>query len=127
MSSRNDIDERFESLVSELRSGLVAASPELRERVRGIAEHAPEPRQRRAPLWSHFGWRRAALVLVPACLVAAAGAALLPAPPSRLRPTVAPSSHTGRRLRRSDPRPPRRLPPDSRTTASPCGFASGAS
>jgi hypothetical protein len=77
MSSRNDIDERFESLVSELRSGLVAASPELRARVRAIAEHAPEPRQRRGPLWSHFGWRRAALVLVPACLVAAAGAALL--------------------------------------------------
>jgi hypothetical protein len=77
MSSRNDIDEHFDSLVTELRSGRVAASPELRERVRAVAQSAPEPKQPRTPLAARFRMRRAALVLVPACVVAAAGAALL--------------------------------------------------
>jgi len=37
MSGPDGIDERFGTLVGELRSGEVTASPELRERVRAIA------------------------------------------------------------------------------------------
>ena len=77
MSARNDLDERFDDLVRELRSGPTAASPELRERVRAIAAQAPEPRPRRAPFAERFRLRRAVLVLVPACVVAAGSAALL--------------------------------------------------
>lgn len=76
MSSHNQIDERFDDLVRRLRSGRVTASPELRERVREIAAQAPEA-ERRVPLAERFRWRRAALVLVPACLVAAGSAALV--------------------------------------------------
>ena len=45
MSSPDSIDERFDELVRELRAGSVrvGASPELRERVRAIAEREPEP------------------------------------------------------------------------------------
>jgi hypothetical protein len=74
MSSRNGIDERFDDLVRELRSEHVTASPELRERVRAIAAEAPAPR---APFAERFRLRRAALVLVPACVVAAVSAAML--------------------------------------------------
>ena len=71
MSGPDGVDERFSTLVGELRSGEVTASPELRERVRAIATREPEPpaiaRRLRVPR------RRLTLVLVPAgALVAAA-------------------------------------------------------
>jgi len=70
MSGPDGIDERFGTLVGELRSGEAAASPELRERVRAIATRAPEPpavmRRRRLPR------RRVTLVLAPACALVAA-------------------------------------------------------
>jgi hypothetical protein len=77
MSSHNEIDERFDGLVNELRSGNVRASDTLRERVHEIAAQAPPPRPVRPPFGERFRLRRAAFVLVPACVVAAASAALL--------------------------------------------------
>ena len=77
MSSHNQIEERFGDLVRELRSGNAEAPDSLRERVRAIAAQAPDPRPARPPFGERFRFRRAALVLVPACVVAAAGAALL--------------------------------------------------
>ncbi len=73
MSGPDGIDERFRTLVGELRSGEVAASRELRERIRAIARREPEPptttRRLRRPRW------RLALVLVPvaAALAVAVG------------------------------------------------------
>lgn len=55
-------------LALELRAARPAAPPALRERVRAIAGSAPARR---------VTWRRVALVLVPICVVAAAGAALV--------------------------------------------------
>jgi Domain of unknown function (DUF4349) len=62
-----------DSLVAELAGASVAASPELRARVREIAARAPEPRPRRVP---RLAPRRAALALAGAVVVAALGAAL---------------------------------------------------
>src|SRR5437868_5156290 len=62
-----------ESLVAELAGANVAASSELRARVREIAARAPQPRQRRLP---RFAPRRAVLVLAGAVVVAGLGAAL---------------------------------------------------
>ena len=76
MSSHNEIDERFDSLVQELRSGKTAASGELRERVQAIAAKTPET-SRRKPWLEHFSWRRAVLVAAPACVLAGVGAAML--------------------------------------------------
>jgi hypothetical protein len=56
--------------LTELRGARPAAPPELRERVRAIAATLPEPRGR-------LTWRRAAVVLVPAVLAVAVGAAVL--------------------------------------------------
>jgi hypothetical protein len=79
MSGPDGIDERFGTLVGELRSGEQTASPELRERVRAIAARGPEPPGARAARRDWFPRRRVALVLVPVCaLVAVAvGAGLL--------------------------------------------------
>src|SRR5438270_166755 len=77
MSSHNDIDGRFDDLVRELRSGRDAAPAELRERVRAIVAEAPERKPQRAPFGERFRLRRAALVLVPVCVVAATSAALV--------------------------------------------------
>jgi hypothetical protein len=77
MSSHNDIDERFDDLVRELRSGHTAASSELRERVHAIVAEAPAPKVLRASWRDRFPVRKAGLVLVPACLVAAGSFALL--------------------------------------------------
>src|SRR3989442_13130109 len=62
-----------ESLVAELAGANVAASPELRARVREIATRAPEPRRSRL---ARVSLRRAAFVLAPAVLIAGLGAAL---------------------------------------------------
>jgi len=70
MSVPDGIDERFGTLVGELRSGETAASPELRERVRAIATRGPEPPGAR--FRSRLPRRRAALVLVPVCALVAA-------------------------------------------------------
>jgi hypothetical protein len=77
MSGPDGIDERFGTLLGELRSGEQTASPELRERVRAIAARGPEPPATTRRAW--FPRRRLALVLVPVCaLVAVAvGAGLL--------------------------------------------------
>src|ERR1700674_5223568 len=73
MSGPDVIDERFDDLVRELRSGEVTASPELRERVRAIVEREPEPPlaagQLRARWWRS---RPLALVLVPVAAILAA-------------------------------------------------------
>ncbi|HST25040.1 MAG TPA: DUF4349 domain-containing protein [Gaiellaceae bacterium] len=71
MSGHDVIDEGFDDLVSELRSGEPTASPELRDRVRAVANRKAEPR---APRLSRFRQRRRlVLVLAPvACLLAAA-------------------------------------------------------
>ena len=58
-------------LAHELRSLPTAAPAGLRERVRALGE--PEPRR----TFPAFGWRRAALVLVPACLAAVVSAAAI--------------------------------------------------
>src|SRR5215831_17867113 len=70
MSGPDGIDERFGTLVGELRSGEVPASPELRERVRAIARREPEPPGARLRAW--LPRRRLALVLVPVCALVAA-------------------------------------------------------
>ncbi len=75
MPSPELLDERFDEIVRELRSARVAPSVELRERVRKMAEGAPEP-----PLRLRLGGirlRRAMLVLAPAAVVVALGSALV--------------------------------------------------
>src|SRR6476620_7992111 len=74
MSGPDGIDERFGTLVGELRSGEANASPELRERVRAIAKREPEPPGAR--LRSAFPRQKAALVLVPVCALAAVAVAV---------------------------------------------------
>jgi hypothetical protein len=73
MSGPDLIDERFDELVRELRSGETTASQELRERVRAIARGRPEALP--AVRIGRFQRRRVALVLVPvaAALAAAVG------------------------------------------------------
>ncbi len=73
MSGPDLIDERFDELVRELRSGEATASPELRERVRAIAQGKQESPP--AARFRRFRRRRIALVLVPvaAALAAAVG------------------------------------------------------
>src|SRR5215471_18808779 len=77
MSGPEGIDERFGTLVGELRSGEQTASPELRERVRAIAARGPEPPA--ATRRDRFPRRRIALVLGPVCALVAitVGAGLL--------------------------------------------------
>src|SRR5579872_3608624 len=70
MSGPEGIDERFSTLVGELRSGEVTASPELRERVRAIAKREPEPPAAR--LRTRLPRRRLTLILAPACALVAA-------------------------------------------------------
>src|SRR5689334_837028 len=70
MSGPDGIDERFGTLMGELRSGEATASPELRERVRAIATRRPEPPA--VIRWLRLPRRRVTLVLVPACALIAA-------------------------------------------------------
>jgi len=61
----------YEAIVNEIRSARIPASPELRARVRALeAAVPPAPPRRELP------WRRLSLVLVPACVVVGAAAAL---------------------------------------------------
>jgi hypothetical protein len=78
MSGPDQIDGRFDELVRELRSGEATASPELRQRVRAIAEGKQEPKREAPATAGRVGWfrrHRLALVLVPvaAALAAAVG------------------------------------------------------
>ena len=63
-----------ESIVNEIRSARITASPELRARVRAIAATAPDavPARRRRPL----PWRRLTLVVVPAAVAVALAVSL---------------------------------------------------
>src|SRR5689334_22238328 len=70
MSGPDGIDERFGTLVGELRSGEATASPELRDRVRAIARREPEPPAAR--LRARLPRRRLTLVLAPVCALVAA-------------------------------------------------------
>lgn len=70
MSAPDGIDERFSTLVGELRSGEATASPKLRERVRAIARRRPEPPATR--LRARLPRRRLTLLLAPACALVAA-------------------------------------------------------
>jgi Domain of unknown function (DUF4349) len=74
MSGPDLLDERFDDLVRELRSGEATASPELRERVRAVA-HGTRQESPPAARFGRFRRRRFALVLVPvaAALAAAVG------------------------------------------------------
>src|SRR5436190_10791302 len=65
-----DFEREFAAIVRELRALPTDASPELRGRVRALGE--PAPRRWRRPVMS---WRRATVVLVPACLAAVVAAA----------------------------------------------------
>jgi uncharacterized protein DUF4349 len=60
-----------EAIVNEIRSSRIAASPELRARVRELAATVPPVPPRR-----EFRWRRPVLVLVPAALATALAASL---------------------------------------------------
>jgi hypothetical protein len=60
-----------ESILDELRSARVAASPELRARVRELAASPPPPPRRERPR------RRISIALVPACLALAGAGALV--------------------------------------------------
>jgi hypothetical protein len=59
-----------ESILNELRSVRIVASPELRARVRDLAASPSPPPHRELP------WRRISIVLVPACVAAALAGAL---------------------------------------------------
>ncbi len=76
MSGPDVIDERFDDLVRELRSGQVEASPELRERVRAIVEREPEPPLAAGRLRARWravtARRRVVLVLAPVAAIVAA-------------------------------------------------------
>lgn len=74
MSGPDGIDERFGTLVGELRSGEATASPELRERVRAIAKREPQPPAARVR--ALLPRRRAVLVLAPVCALAAVAVAV---------------------------------------------------
>jgi Domain of unknown function (DUF4349) len=71
MSSPDVIDQRFDELVHELRSGAVVAGPVLRERVRSIARREPDP-----PLRARVRRRRTLLVLAPVAALAGLAIAL---------------------------------------------------
>jgi hypothetical protein len=82
-----------EALVDELAAANVAASPELRARVREIATRAQEPRPRRVP---RFWNRRVAVVLAPAVVIAALAAALAGGLVSATRSTRSGFPHGGK-------------------------------
>src|SRR5436309_8503156 len=66
-----DFEREFEELVRELRALPTDAPATVRERVRALGE--PEPRR----VFRQLTWRRAVVVLVPACVVAVVAAAAI--------------------------------------------------
>jgi len=66
-----DFEREFEELVRELRALPADAPAEVRERVRALGE--PEPRR----VFAQLTWRRAVVVLVPACVVGVVAAAVV--------------------------------------------------
>ena len=66
-----DFEREFEELVRELRALPVETPVAVRERVRALGE--PAPRR----LFPQLTWRRAVLVLAPACVVALVAAAVI--------------------------------------------------
>jgi hypothetical protein len=64
-----DFEREFEELVRQLRAVPADAPASVRERVRALGE--PDPRR----VFPQLTWRRAVVVLVPACLVAVVAAA----------------------------------------------------
>src|SRR5712691_6295341 len=67
-----DFEREFEDLVRELRALPSEAPPAVRERVRALGEPAP-----RRIVFPQLTWRRATVVLVPACAVALVAAAAI--------------------------------------------------
>src|SRR5947207_2271572 len=66
-----DFEHEFEELVRELRALPADAPASVRERVRALGE--PQPRR----VSPQLTWRRAVVVLVPACVVVIVGAAVI--------------------------------------------------
>ena len=66
-----DFEREFKELVRELRALPTAAPERIRERVRALGEPAE---RRRLPV---VPWRRAVLVLAPACVLALVAAAVI--------------------------------------------------
>src|SRR5262245_34631352 len=64
-----------EAIVNEIRSAQIAASPELRARVRELAAQAPAAASSSSPR-RELPWRRAGLVLAPAALAVCLAGAL---------------------------------------------------
>src|SRR4051812_30976852 len=60
-----------EAIVNEIRSAQIAASPELRARVRAIAAQSPVASPSSRPPRRELPWRRAFLVLAPAAVAVA--------------------------------------------------------
>src|SRR3954469_12686898 len=65
-----------EAIVNEIRSAQIAASPELRARVRAIAAQSPVVSPSSRPPRRELPWRRAFLVLAPAAVAVALAATL---------------------------------------------------
>jgi Domain of unknown function (DUF4349) len=108
-----DFDRRFEQIVRELRATAPSAPESVRARVRELAASpAPVP-----PLRRRFGARRAALVLVPVCVLGLVAGALVAARGGGggSRP-VAAGAERGLRLEDSTKRAARTVPWSSQTT-----------
>jgi hypothetical protein len=128
MSGPDEIDERFGTLVGELRSGETAASPELRQRVRAIVTREPEPPARR--IRARLPRRRIVFALVPVCALVgvAVGLGIVSSSGSKPSGTVLgqlepfkrplPSAGSGRA--------PIALPPTARASAAPAPSGSRA-
>ena len=71
------IDERFDDIVSALRSSRPAAPEALRERVRAAVAESRPPARRSRRRFAGISWRRGALVLAPAMVAAAVGIAVV--------------------------------------------------
>jgi Domain of unknown function (DUF4349) len=70
-----DFEREFEELVQQLRALPTAAPEHVRERIRSLGEPVQPP-----TLWDRFravSWRRATLVLAPACMLAVVSAAVV--------------------------------------------------
>ena len=90
-----DFEREFEEIVRRLRELPAEAPASVRERVRALGE--PQPRR----VFPQLTWRRAVLVLVPACLVAVVAAAAIdgivssssPKEPAAVRAPITTAQH----------------------------------